>query len=457
MISRFTFPPPGSLMGVRSQTRAIMKLSNCTFTYDGASKPSLIDVSCALTLSSRVGILGPNGAGKSTLIKLLTGETLPQQGKVDKHPALRVGYVAQHAFHHLDQHLEKTPIAYIQWRYQDGHDREMLSKGSRVLTEEDKKMMDTEITGKNGDKRKIEEILGRQKLKKSFQYEVKFKGMDHRWNVWMSREDLINYGFQKMISKFDDMESSREGVGARDLSAGAIRKVFEEVGLDPDIAQYNEISGLSGGQKVKVVICASLINCPQVLVLDEPTNFLDREALGGLSVAIRDWAGAVCIISHNLEFVNALCPEIWNVDAGRLTHRGKVAIVDDAFDDVKPSRVGSRMGTPRGGGTPANGTSTAATSAVNSAAPSEAEGSTGVPKPKKKKKVSHRAVGNRTGHLLMESYRKQLTRNEQKAQEARRAKRKLDWLSYGGPKPEDTGEFGLSVNAIVILIGQFCS
>lgn len=69
---RFTFPPPGSLMGVRSQTRAIMKLTNCTFTYDGAAKPSLIDVSCALTLSSRVGILGPNGAGKSTLIKLLT-------------------------------------------------------------------------------------------------------------------------------------------------------------------------------------------------------------------------------------------------------------------------------------------------------------------------------------------------------------------------------------------------
>ncbi len=100
-------------MGVRSNTRAIMKLTNCTFTYEGAKKPSLLNVSCALTLSSRVGILGPNGAGKSTLIKLLTGETVPQEGKVDKHPALRVGYVAQHAFHHLDQHLEKTPVAYM--------------------------------------------------------------------------------------------------------------------------------------------------------------------------------------------------------------------------------------------------------------------------------------------------------------------------------------------------------
>jgi elongation factor 3 len=159
------------------------------------------------------------------------------------------------------------PSTRSQWRYQDGYDRENLSKASRAMTEEDKRMMDIEITGKNGDKRRVEQILGRQKLKKGFQYEVKFKGMDHRHNAWLPREDLLKYGFQKMLTQFDDMESSREGAGARDLSAGAIRKLFEEVGLDPDIAQYNEISGLSGGQKVKVVICASLINSPQVLVV----------------------------------------------------------------------------------------------------------------------------------------------------------------------------------------------
>jgi hypothetical protein len=64
----------------------------------------------------------------------------------------------------------------------------MLHKATRALTEEDKKMMDTEITGKNGDKRRIEQILGRQKLKKGFQYEVKFKGMDHRvGRTWGNR------------------------------------------------------------------------------------------------------------------------------------------------------------------------------------------------------------------------------------------------------------------------------
>lgn len=117
---KFAFPPPGSLMGVRSNTRAILKMTNCTFTYPGRDTPSLYNISCALSLSSRVGIVGPNGAGKSTLIKLLTvsasliplrrsegsndvpqGETMPQEGSVYKHPALRIGYVSQHATHHI--------------------------------------------------------------------------------------------------------------------------------------------------------------------------------------------------------------------------------------------------------------------------------------------------------------------------------------------------------------------
>src|ERR1700683_3627439 len=51
---KFAFPPPGSLMGVRSNTRAILKLANCTFTYPGRSTPSLFNVTCALSLSRYV-------------------------------------------------------------------------------------------------------------------------------------------------------------------------------------------------------------------------------------------------------------------------------------------------------------------------------------------------------------------------------------------------------------------
>ncbi|KLO14597.1 hypothetical protein SCHPADRAFT_914787 [Schizopora paradoxa] len=409
---KFAFPPPGSLMGVRSNTRAILKMNNCTFTYPGRTTPSLYNISCALSLSSRVGIVGPNGAGKSTLIKLLTGETMPQEGTVYKHPALRIGYVSQHATHHIERHLEKTPIGYIQWRYQDGHDRELLEKVSRVLTDEEKAQLEVPFVGKNGATRKLEYILGRQKLKKSLQYEIKWRGLEHKFNTWVPREQLIEKGFTKLVQQFDDLESSREGAGQRETSAHLIRKHLEDIGLDGDIAQYNEISGLSGGQKIKLVIAACLWNNPQICVLDEPSNFLDREALGGLAVAIRDWAGAVVIISHNNEFVTALCPEIWNVEGGRMTHKGKSSVVEDAFADAKSASasgantpIRSRLHTPAA--------STNATPA-GSGAEGSVEGTT------------------------MQRKKKKMTRNQIKAQEERRRIRKLNWLTFGGPKPDDT-------------------
>lgn len=110
-------------------------------------------------------------------------------------------------------------------------------------------------------------IMGRQKLKKSFQYEIKWRGLDHKFNTWVAREDLLSKGFTKLVQQFDDLESSREGAGSRDTSLNLVRKHLEDIGLDGDIAQYNEISGLSGGQKIKLVIAACLWNNPQVCLI----------------------------------------------------------------------------------------------------------------------------------------------------------------------------------------------
>jgi elongation factor 3 len=90
--------------------------------------------------------------------------------------------------------------------------------------------------------------MGRQKLKKSFRYEIKWRGLDHKFNTWIPREELLDKGFQKVVSQFDDLEASREGAGQRDTSANIVRKHLEDIGLDGDIAQYNEIAGLSGGK-----------------------------------------------------------------------------------------------------------------------------------------------------------------------------------------------------------------
>lgn len=170
---QFKFPPPGILTGVKSNTRSILRMTDCSYTYPGSNKPSLSGVSLNLSLSSRMAIIGGNGAGKSTLIKLLTGETIPQTGKVEKHPNLRIGYIKQHALEHVEMHLEKTPNQYLQWRYANGDDREVMMKQTRILTEEDKAQMEKMVDlgdGRGG--RKIEALIGRQKYKKTFQYEV---------------------------------------------------------------------------------------------------------------------------------------------------------------------------------------------------------------------------------------------------------------------------------------------
>ncbi|EXJ96229.1 hypothetical protein A1O1_01355 [Capronia coronata CBS 617.96] len=334
---QFKFPPPGILSGVKSNTRSILRMSNVSFTYPGATKPSLQDVSCSLSLSSRVAIIGANGAGKSTLIKLLTGETIPQTGKVEKHPNLRIGYIKQHALEHVEMHLEKTPNQYLQWRYANGDDREVLMKATRALTPEDKAQMDKWIDlGDGNPPRQIENLMGRQKYKKTFQYEVKWRHMLPKQNTQVSRETLLEWGFQKLVQEFDDHEASREGLGYRILEPKVISKHFEDVGLDPEIANHNQISGLSGGQKVKVVLAGAMWNNPHLLVLDEPTNFLDRDSLGGLAVAIREYKGGVVMISHNEEFVGALCPEQWHVADGRVTHKGHLAVDLNRFEDSRP-------------------------------------------------------------------------------------------------------------------------
>merc|ERR1712162_37701 len=67
-------------------------------------------------------------------------------------------------------------------------------------------------------------------------------------------------------------------------------------------ASHTQINQLSGGMKVKVVLAAAMWQNPHILILDKPTNYLDREGLGALILAIKDYKGGVLIISHNKEF-----------------------------------------------------------------------------------------------------------------------------------------------------------
>ena len=320
-VSEFSFPAPGLLEGINSKGAPFMKMNNVTFTYPGAEAPSISDASVLCSLSSRVGCVGPNGAGKSTLIKVLMGEVVPQKGTVWKHPNLRAAYVAQHAFHHLEDHLDKTPSEYIQWRFRSGDDHEAMNKEALALTEAEEKAIAAKITV-DGGKFIVEKIMGRIKEKGVMMYEVKFMDYGLDKNKWVPRAWFTERGISKMVDVFDAQKAAEEGLLARPLTAKNIVKHLQDVGLDEEFTLHSRIRGLSGGQKVKVVIGAAMWMNPHLVVLDEPTNYLDRESLGALSKAIAKYEGGVVVISHNSEFTKSVCTEHWYVNDGQLRLEG---------------------------------------------------------------------------------------------------------------------------------------
>jgi elongation factor 3 len=331
---KFKFPQPGPIEGVKSKGKALMKMSKCTFTYPCNEKPTLFDISVQVSLASRVACVGENGAGKSTMIKLLVGEIEPQEGDVWKHPNARIAYVAQHAFHHIEQHLTKTPNEYIRWRYaNNGEDKESLVKVTMQFTDEELKLQKTpyeiqftdEESGKVSKVKKVvSELVGGRKTNKSkdYEYEVRYAGSTVDSGEYLPAKTLKKMGWEKAMKAVDMKIAQRAGLYVRPLSTKNVEQHLEDVGLDKEFGTHYRMSALSGGQKVKVVIAAAMWNQPHILILDEPTNYLDRDSLGALAGAIETYEGGVVMITHNNEFCSKLCPETWVMDAGHLETKG---------------------------------------------------------------------------------------------------------------------------------------
>jgi len=317
--TKWEFPEPGFLEGITSKDRAIMKLRGVTFKYPGG-KNIFSGVNSQVSMNSRIGVIGPNGAGKSTLIKVLTGEMQPTEGSVWKHPNMRMAYVAQHAFHHIENHLDMTPNQYIQWRYASGEDLESVDRSERNAKDTEK-MYEVKVI--DGVKRSLERIGGRRKLKRSYEYEVFWKNEESA--MWMARELLETLGFQQLLNQIDAKDAAANGLIGKPLTAKNVEDHMAKLGLDPEFTTHSRIRGLSGGQKVKLVIGAALWQCPHIIITDEPTNYLDRESLGALSAALGEFGGGVVVISHSSEFVKTVCSEMWTVGGGQVSITGQSA------------------------------------------------------------------------------------------------------------------------------------
>lgn len=328
----FKFPEPGYLEGVKTKQKAIVKVSNMTFQYPGTTKPQIEDISFQCSLSSRIAVIGPNGAGKSTLINVLTGELLPTEGEVYTHENCRIAYIKQHAFAHIESHLDKTPSEYIQWRFQTGEDRETMDRANRQINENDAEAMN-KIFKIEGTPRRIAEIHSRRKFKNTYEYECSFLlgeniGMkSERWvpmmsvdNAWLPRGELVE-SHSKMVAEVDMKEALASGQ-FRPLTRKEIEEHCAMLGLEAELVSHSRIRGLSGGQKVKLVLAAGTWQRPHLIVLDEPTNYLDRDSLGALSKALKAFEGGVIIITHSAEFTKNLTEEVWAVNNGRMVPSG---------------------------------------------------------------------------------------------------------------------------------------
>lgn len=316
---KFDFPEPGRLEGVKTSTQKFLEMENVDFCYPGAAKNQLNNVNLKMSLSSRVVILGANGAGKTTLLKMIVGETVPSNGnggggRLYIHPNLRIAYVAQHAFSHVERHMEQSPVAYLQWRFKDGFDKEKLESEAYRITPEEQEAIDAF---------NLEGIWSRRMRAGKLEYEVKKWNVREKDNKYYSRDELLAMGFEHLLKQTDEKIAAKEaGLDLRPVTTTEIQKHLDGFGLPQEFGTYGKIRGLSGGQKVKLVLAAAFWTVPHLVVLDEPTNFLDREALGALSAGLNLWGGAVIMISHNKEFYSSVCKEEWHVANGEVKIEG---------------------------------------------------------------------------------------------------------------------------------------
>merc|ERR1712226_1317264 len=352
-IMKFTFPEPGSMEGVKSRSKVVLRMNNVYFQYPTKDKPTIMDVSLTVSQVSRVAVIGANGAGKSTAIKILVGEMTPQDGSIWKAAGLRMAYVAQHAFHHLEKHMQETPTQYIMWRFAGNDDKESIEFKSTELSVDEEaaraaKWCIDGVTGnvrrccdpkEDAKKAKADEsaavipdaVLNRRQKKKekTYEYEVKWQFKPMESNCWVEKEILVKMGYIKLVQREDERQAAMAGLMTKQLTQPSVEKHLNDFGVDPESASHTQINQLSGGMKVKVVLAASMWQNPHVLILDEPTNYLDREGLGALVLACRDYKGGVLIISHNKEFCDNVATEKWIMKGGYLRIEGESKGADE--------------------------------------------------------------------------------------------------------------------------------
>lgn len=215
------------------------------------------DTGFTLNQEDHMGIIGQNGVGKSTLIKIITGQMLPDAGKIAWKKKTKIGY--------LDQYVSLTAkqsiFEFLKTAFDDLY---ALNAENEKIYASYAENPDDELLAKAG---RNQEILEARNF-----YEVETK-----------------------------IHQVATGLG------------IDAFGLD------REASTLSGGQRSRVILAKLLLEQPDVLLLDEPTNYLDTNHIDWLIDYLVDFPGAYLVISHDYEFLGQITNCVCDIEFGKIT------------------------------------------------------------------------------------------------------------------------------------------
>merc|ERR1712050_629815 len=159
-------------------------------------------------------------------------------------------------------------------------------------------------------------LTGLRKKEKdgSFSYQVRFSGKGDEGNIYVPLTELEKANktcFDKLVKAVDEKIAAMAGLYIKPLTQVHVENHLALIGLEPELASHTKLAQLSDGEKVKAVLGACMWTSPHVIVFDEPTNSLSWDSLVALVAAIKDFKGGVVLISHNQDFVDEVCNEIW--------------------------------------------------------------------------------------------------------------------------------------------------
>ncbi len=237
---------------------SVLSVKNVTHGF--GSRAILEDVSFRLLKGEHVALVGANGEGKSTFLNIITGKLMPDEGSIEWSNRVTVGY--------LDQHSALQPGTSIRDNLRLAFN-DLFALESEMLSAYDKmgEASDDEVTKLMEDAAEIQNILD-------------------------------STGFYIIDSKIEEV--------AQGLGLG-------EIGLD------KKVDELSGGQRTKVLLTKLLLQNPSILILDEPTNYLDVEHIEWLKRYLQNYENAFILVSHDIPFLNDVCNLIYHVENCELT------------------------------------------------------------------------------------------------------------------------------------------